>query len=57
MQHSLGKEKFEKLGKERKVLALIKKIIYAREKRGTWDERLIKVDQKFKLILKALLFF
>jgi len=35
MQHYLGMEKFEKLGEERKVLALIKSLFYTREKRGT----------------------
>jgi len=34
MQHYLRKEKLEKLGQERKVLALIKSLIYTREKRG-----------------------
>jgi hypothetical protein len=49
----LGKEKLEKLGEERKVLALIKNLIYARERKevfGTDYERTIKVDQKCKLI-------
>jgi len=32
--HYLGKEKLEKLGEKMKVLALIKSLIYAREKRG-----------------------
>jgi len=36
MQHYLGKEKLEKLGEERKVLALIKNLIYGRDKRGAW---------------------
>jgi len=35
-RYYLGKEKLEKLGDERKVLALIKSLIYAREKRGAW---------------------
>jgi len=36
MQHYLGKENLEKLGEERKLLALIKSSIYEREKRGAW---------------------
>jgi len=36
MQHYLGKEKFEKLGEERIVLALNKSLIFGRNKRGTW---------------------
>jgi len=35
IRHYLGKEKkLEKLGEEGKVLALMKSLIYAREKRG-----------------------
>ncbi len=37
-QHYLGKEKFEKLGEERKVLALIKSLFYPREKKGAWGK-------------------
>jgi len=33
-----GKEKFGKLGEERKVLALIKSLFYPREKKGAWGE-------------------
>ncbi len=36
IQHYLGKEKLENLGEEKKLLALIKSLIYAREKRGAW---------------------
>jgi len=34
MQHYLGKEKPEKLVEKRKVLELIKSLIYMRDKRG-----------------------
>ncbi len=33
IRHYLGKEKFEKLDEERKVLALIKSLIYMRERK------------------------
>jgi hypothetical protein len=36
MQHYLGKEKLEKLVEEKKVLVLIKSLIYGREKRDAW---------------------
>jgi len=39
MQHYLQKGKFEKLGEERKVLALAKSLIYMREKRGAIKNR------------------
>jgi len=49
IQHSLGKEKLEKLGEEKKVLALIKSLIYVRERKealGARYERSIKVDRE-----------
>jgi len=57
--HYLGKEKLEKLGEERKVLALIKSWIYERENRGSWVryERSIKVDQKCWLIFGYTYFY
>ncbi len=53
MQQYLGMEKLDKLGEEKKVLALIEILITQERKEvlGECYERSIKVDQKCKLIL------
>jgi len=45
------------LGAKRKVLALIKSLIYSRVKRCTWahNERSIKVDRNCRLIVNTLM--
>ncbi len=50
MQHCLGKEKLEKLGKEGKVLALIKSLIYWREK----DALVAHYKRSTKSLIKVL---